>query len=111
MYFVLWSAFAPNFSKRPLDPSQMATTGGNATITCQPEASPRPEVSWSHNGIHLEIGREISGRIILLGNGNLLITQVQISDQGEYRCTATNSEGSASSSGLLLVVGKYCNHY
>ena len=100
------SEFKPNFSKRPLDSSQMATVGGNATIICQPEAAPVPEITWFHNGRALGLTRGVQSRVMMLNNGNLLLMQVQLSDQGEYRCTATNSLGSASSSGLLAIVSK-----
>ena len=100
------SDFKPTFNKRPLDSSQMATVSGNATIICQPEAAPAPDITWFHNGRALGLTRGVQGRVMMLDNGNLLITQVQLSDQGEYTCTATNSRGSASSSGLMTVVSK-----
>ncbi|XP_025082371.1 contactin-4-like [Pomacea canaliculata] len=99
-------AFAPNFSKRPVDDSQMATISGNTTIICQPEASPAPEITWSHNGSPLNLVRGAESRVMMLDNGNLMITQVQLSDQGQYTCTAKNSEGEASSTGILTVVSR-----
>ncbi|KAK7482492.1 hypothetical protein BaRGS_00026309 [Batillaria attramentaria] len=97
-------SFAPNFGKRPLDSSQMATMGGNATIICQPEAAPAPEITWSHNGRPLGLTAGAQGRVMKLDNGNLMITQLTMSDQGEYTCTAINTEGEASSTGLLSIV-------
>lgn len=100
-------AFSPTFSKRPLADTMTATIGGNATIICQPDASPSPEITWSLNDAPLNLVKGAEGRVLLLDNGNLFITQVQMSDQGRYTCTAENLNGRASSTGLLSVVCKY----
>lgn len=84
----------------------MATVGGNTTIICQPEASPLPEITWFHNGAPMNLERGAEGRVMLLENGNLVITAIQVSDQGHYTCTAENVEGKASSTGFLNVVSK-----
>ncbi|XP_025082370.1 contactin-like isoform X2 [Pomacea canaliculata] len=99
-------SFAPTFSKRPLADTMTATIGGNATIICQPDASPSPEMTWSLNDAPLNLVKGAEGRVVLLDNGNLFITQVQMSDQGRYTCTAENLNGRASSTGLLSVVSR-----
>ncbi|XP_046331627.2 contactin-like [Haliotis rufescens] len=96
--------FAPTFAKHPVDPSQLATVGGNATVICQPEAAPKPEITWKKDGRSLGLSTGVAGHLQLLANGNLLITDVTGSDAGHYECTATNDKGSASSGGKLEVV-------
>ncbi|XP_067686212.1 contactin-like [Haliotis asinina] len=98
--------FAPSFIKRPVDPSQLATIGGNATIICQPEAAPKPEITWKKDGRSLGLSMGVRGHFQLLANGNLLINDVTNQDAGRYECTATNDAGSASSGGKLEVVGR-----
>ncbi|XP_064594777.1 contactin-like isoform X2 [Liolophura sinensis] len=97
-------SLAPTFEKFPLRTSQEAALGGNVTYLCEPEAAPFPEFTWSKNGANLGlVAGDTSGRIRLLRNGNLLMTQVQSSDAGKYRCTATNQAGSGYSEGALAV--------
>ncbi|XP_076455487.1 contactin-like [Babylonia areolata] len=100
--------FKPSFAKRPLQSSQQATVGGNTTLICAPEAAPVPQITWYHDGrdLGLTAGAEGQGRLVQLANGNLLITQVQASDQGEYTCTAVNARGSDASTGILTVVSQ-----
>ncbi|XP_041371548.1 contactin-like [Gigantopelta aegis] len=97
--------FKPSFDKYPLSDALMGTVNGNITIKCLPEAAPTPEVKWSHNGSPLGLSFGASGRLTLLLSGFLVISQLTQSDEGSYTCTATNSEGTASSTGHLSVVG------
>ena len=82
-----------------------ATDGGNMTIFCIPEAAPAPEITWRKDGSLLNPGDQETDRIRQMPNGNLLISPVQFSDSGLYRCDAVNELGSANSSGVLTVLG------
>lgn len=107
VFWVFLSALEPTFDKFPLRTSLEAALSGNVTYVCEPEAAPFPEFAWSKNGANLGlVAGDTSGRIRLLRNGNLLITQVQSSDAGKYRCTATNQAGSGYSEGTLIVTSK-----
>ena len=49
--------------------------------------------------------RQSKGRFRVVEDGTLYITDTQTSDDGEYKCTATNSAGSNSSTASLRVRG------
>ncbi|CAL4060903.1 unnamed protein product, partial [Meganyctiphanes norvegica] len=44
---------APSFIKKPLESEKYASEGTNATIVCNPEASPRPNFVWRKDGLVL----------------------------------------------------------
>ncbi|XP_064610241.1 contactin-like isoform X2 [Liolophura sinensis] len=96
--------FKPSFRRNPLQANTEAAINGNVTIRCRPEASPYPDFKWAKNGGELGLiaGSE-TGRVRLDISGDLLITGVQPGDAGRYTCTATNTEGSASSFSQLRV--------
>ncbi|RUS84681.1 hypothetical protein EGW08_007551, partial [Elysia chlorotica] len=98
-------AFAPNFLKTPVNPSQLATLGGAATLLCRPEAAPQPVIRWLKNDrlIPDTNGRETWGaaRVVYLTSGDLRISKVQLSDQAVYTCLAENGLGRAHSTGRL----------
>lgn len=93
----------PSFEKHPMDTEMYAAYGGNVTLPCRPEAAPMPEFSWRRNGMVVGTG----GRIKLLPNGYLFITNVAGEDEGRYTCVARNSFGSDESEGRLLVLCKF----
>ncbi|GFN89729.1 contactin [Plakobranchus ocellatus] len=99
-------AFAPTFSKRPLNPSQLATIGGSVTLTCRPEAAPRPSIKWLKNDVEVPDTNDREARVVYMTNGNLRISTVQLSDQGSYTCVASNVMGSAYSTGILTIVAR-----
>ncbi len=103
------AAFQPTFAKYPLQKTTYASRGGDATIICQPEAAPVSVNTWEKNGQDLSGTIGTGGRMTQLPNGNLYITDLQNSDEGEYTCVATNMFGSAESTGQLKVLGKSIN--
>ena len=108
MCFCISTAFKPSFAKHPLDPSQSAALGGSVTIICSPEAAPKPEYSWSKDGVPLNLPIDDGvSRVRKLTNGNLYIIEVQYGDAGRYGCTATNQFGTDVSFGNLQVVRTY----
>ena len=76
------------------------------TIICRPEAAPRATIEWKKNGRAQVYSMNPVDRVHMLPNGNLHLFDVQRSDRGNYTCVATNSLGSAESSGELDVLGE-----
>lgn len=78
-----------------LDPSsQTVTEGANVTLTAAATGNPAPTWSWTKNG------SPISGAT----SSTLSLTSVTEADEGSYVATATNSEGSDSSTAAVLTV-------
>jgi len=98
------SGFAPNFQKYPLQPNLYGIIGGNTTLLCQPEAAPGAEKEWLKNGAPFAPSENPQDRVAKLSNGNIRITGLVQSDEGEYECRATNEHGTASTQGKLTVL-------
>ncbi|GAB6020063.1 hypothetical protein CHUAL_002802 [Chamberlinius hualienensis] len=94
-------AIAPSFFKYPMPKETMATEGGNVTLPCRPEGAPAPKFEWRRNG---QLVTPDGGRVLITGNGYLIINGVRSSDNGVYVCVAQNSLGRAETSGNLFVL-------
>ncbi|XP_072165907.1 roundabout homolog 2-like [Diadema setosum] len=89
-----------DFRREPSDTT--ALTGEGVVLECSPpRGHPTPEVSWERNG---ETVVADGTRVRILPDGNLVISQPRPSDQGNYVCAATNTEGTKRSSPGRLVV-------
>ena len=78
-------------------------TGESVIISCNITALPRPEVTWLRNNDTVEYDQ----RLQLLDDGSLHISEVMLTDDGLYQCTATNINGSVTSDfGMVNVSGK-----
>ncbi|XP_069893790.1 basement membrane-specific heparan sulfate proteoglycan core protein isoform X4 [Dipodomys merriami] len=75
---------------------QSVVVGHSIEFECLALGDPKPQVTWSKVGGRLRPGIIQSGSIIR-------IAHVELSDAGQYRCTATNSAGTTQSHVLLLV--------
>lgn len=75
--------------------------GKDATISCQAVGAPIPNITWIYNEAN-EI--ELSGRVQVLENGDLLIAAVRETDAGQYRCIRTNEAGQVSGVAHLAVL-------
>jgi len=64
---------------------------------------PMPRVSWTYMGEPVVN----SDRYFDDGTGNLFIKKVQLDDEGEYMCTASNPGGATSNVLKLDVLGNY----
>ena len=74
------------------------------TLSCNATGNPAPTISWTKNG------SPISNHRISLppDKKQLTITNVNRTDSGEYRCVASNSLGSDTSSAATVnVLCKY----
>ena len=81
-----------------------------ANLKCQASGSPKPEITWLHNGKRIfQKGQANDKRRFKMDNGNLhfirIISRKDQTDGGIYQCVATNSLGSAYSRNATLVVG------
>ncbi|XP_031569357.1 hemicentin-1-like [Actinia tenebrosa] len=78
--------------------TQTIAVGNHLLLNCLSKGSPKPKVTWSLNGNDI-----IFGEVLL--NGSLLVKSVENDKnfEGEYRCVATNKEGSASRNAVVIV--------
>ncbi|XP_048206408.1 basement membrane-specific heparan sulfate proteoglycan core protein isoform X4 [Perognathus longimembris pacificus] len=75
---------------------QTVVVGHSIEFECLALGDPKPQVTWSKVGGQLRPGIVQSGSVIR-------IAHVELSDAGQYRCTATNAAGTTQSHVLLLV--------
>lgn len=69
------------------------------------EGDPAPDIEWFVDGDKIKKG----GRFDFLTDSDLVtlkITETSAEDEGEYKCTATNENGTATTSAELIVNGK-----
>ncbi|XP_064012245.1 contactin-6 isoform X2 [Pogoniulus pusillus] len=92
-------ASAPDFSKNPVKKLSVVQVGGEVTIGCKPNASPRAVINWRKGS---EVLRQ-SKRVSLLEDGSLRLYNITKADAGMYTCIATNQFGTARNSGNLIV--------
>lgn len=93
-------SMAPSFKKRPLEPEIYAVTSGNTTISCNPEAAPRPKFQWKKDGNVIGAG----GHRKIRPDGTLVISPTSRDDEGIYTCVATNAYGTDESRSRLIVL-------
>uniref|UniRef100_A0A8C5H961 Contactin-3-like n=1 Tax=Gouania willdenowi TaxID=441366 RepID=A0A8C5H961_GOUWI len=90
---------APDFTRRPVKKSIVIQRGGEVVLECRPHASPRAAISWWRGSELLKDNK----RQTITEDGTLRITNISISDGGQYTCVARNQFGISSSSGTLDV--------
>lgn len=77
-----------------------ALEGSRATLSCQANGMPLPEITWMKHNRTLELDDRISKSLL----GDLQIEQMGISDQGMYQCVATNIYGAISTEVTVEVI-------
>nr|XP_019568140.1 PREDICTED: basement membrane-specific heparan sulfate proteoglycan core protein isoform X7 [Rhinolophus sinicus] len=75
---------------------QTVVVGHAVEFECLALGDPKPQVTWSKVGGRLRPG-------VVQNGGIVRIAHVELSDAGQYRCTATNAAGTTQSHVLLLV--------
>ncbi|VDN04222.1 unnamed protein product [Thelazia callipaeda] len=81
---------------------EMPEVGESVFLECFAYARPSPTYRWSRID-----GKPLSRKAALMNNGNILrIDELDIDDEGAYRCTAINKLGSNSAAHLFC-----CNHF
>ncbi|XP_023213276.1 hemicentin-1-like isoform X2 [Centruroides sculpturatus] len=69
-------------------PTIEAPQGGNVVLPCDVSGFPPPEITWQHNGQH--INNDFHSGI---HSGDLQLNNLKPEDGGQYVCTATNDAG------------------
>ena len=75
----------------------------NITITCPATGLPRPSLTWRRSG---DLQPLVSGGRLMIKDQTLTILKGQERDSGEYLCTATNLQGSATVYSKVSVIGE-----
>lgn len=65
-------------------------SGQQLTVGCAATGNPQPAISWFDKDNSII---EDSGRVQVLGDGSLRVSNFERGDAGAYSCRATNSEG------------------
>src|SRR5262245_8857910 len=92
---------APVFEARPQD--VVAVEGANVVLECAANGFPAPTIQWLKD--QKVIGVDGHARFRRIGQGSLLIQNLQGDDSGHFTCRATNSQDSADSSAYVSTHG------
>ena len=94
---------APEIFQSPRDTTELE--GQTAVFNCVVGGYPTPDVAWEKNGMELNVAAH-ARLSVSFNNGNhqLIISNVQQSDAGQYRCVANNSLDTATSFSATLTV-------
>ncbi|XP_078355120.1 protein sidekick-1-like isoform X22 [Oculina patagonica] len=95
--------FAPEILKNPNDVT--AVEGQDAVFSCSVRGNPSPSVSWTKDDEKLNVTANPRLSVSKTNNNHsLIITDVQRSDAGQYRCVAINIINSSTSTAATLQV-------
>ena len=83
-----------------------AIEGDSVIFRCRIQSEPAHVSEWIFNGEVLENGNKYT---IEDSSEKLIINNVNLTDAGEYTCTAENTHGNVSTSGMLFVQGVFVN--
>ena len=102
---------APVISLEVMDHTQ--SEGETVSFSCQGTGEPVPNIIWYFNGDPVDETNTMKYTISMMSlnitsiSSKLTIMNVQLSDVGTYTCNATNAASSDTSSGALIVIGKF----
>lgn len=88
--------------------NQSIDQGTDVDFFCEVDGSPEPSASWFYNNDILPL--QNTSAVVITQSGltsRLSITNVNISDQGMYKCVATSNIGTASEEAELVVNSKF----
>ena len=104
------SAVHPNITSITVT-DNIVVEGNNITITCEATGIPLPTIVWTFSGSLLMSDSVNITTIATTGNGDiprvteiLTIMNVSRALTGGHRCSASNSVGSDTSSGIIITV-------
>ncbi|KAL3218121.1 hypothetical protein MRX96_050867 [Rhipicephalus microplus] len=81
----------PEWKREPMDKS--GTVGSTLHIDCLGSGSPAPRMSWYStrgDGLQQPVSEALSSRSTVYPNGTLVIHELDVTDRGQYTCTADN---------------------
>ena len=82
----------------------------NVVFNCSVEGNPQPSIKWTKNNNALNIEADPDLNETSSGNTHsLTIQNVHRSDEGQYRCVASNSIGNTTSNAGTLSV--HCEYF
>ena len=94
---------APEISQSPKDTTELE--GQTAVFNCVVGGYPTPDVAWEKNGVILNVSADARLSVSFRREDHqLIISNVQQSDAGQYRCVANNSLDTATSFSATLTV-------
>ena len=99
---------APQIDSSPVDLTVLS--GSSPSFTCTASGTPLPTISWQRGSGAISSGGQFTITESSDGSGvssTLAVSNVQLSDAGTYSCSASNSEGTVSSSFTLTVECKW----
>ena len=85
-------------------PIVVVNVGTGAILDCLATGNPMPVVTWFFNSA-LVLTSE-SSRVLQAANNSLLVSDVLVSDEGQYLCQARNVAGTESATIQLIVHGE-----
>ena len=74
--------------------------GNDSSVRCQATGNIQPQMKWSMSGGDLPVGRAL-----VLADGTLKLTNLQLEDAGEYVCTASVGKFGFTVGKMQLIVG------
>ena len=77
-----------------------ANEGNDRSVRCQATGSIQPQMKWSKSGGDLPVGRAL-----VLADGTLKLTNLELEDAGEYVCTASVGKLGFTIGKMQLIVG------
>uniref|UniRef100_A0A914WDR8 Muscle M-line assembly protein unc-89 n=1 Tax=Plectus sambesii TaxID=2011161 RepID=A0A914WDR8_9BILA len=93
--------YAPKFNPGLSDTT--GKVGGTITLSCVVDAIPTANIIWYKDGLPLRLDRRVRAERDDDGTCRLIITDVQESDDGAYRCVASNEHGTTNTACLVVV--------
>ncbi|XP_072931305.1 basement membrane-specific heparan sulfate proteoglycan core protein [Epargyreus clarus] len=91
---------APRVQIWPQDTVHIVTLGSQYDLHCRVEGGiPEPYVTWDRSG-----GRALSPHVQIQKHNVLRFESIEVNDEGEYTCTASNSAGTVSARAQIKVV-------
>ena len=85
--------------------------GQDVVFHCLVEGNPKPRVRWTKNQEELNVTASSRLTSAIINETHILtITDVHLTDAGQYRCLANNSVAQTTSSAATLIVEEYCKY-